>query len=135
MSLATALANYNDFNRGSRINEYYTKLYGGTDYDHAVAGLFGKLPQSLTHGEHMNDVGKTVTHPTFSNESFYHSKETPGGQWGTIKGEEVFIPSKANIQSMGEAGLAKFFADHEQGVNLVTPAQYLVQDKALKEYK
>ena len=36
---------------------------------------------SLDPKGHLIDMWKKPNHPTFSNESRYHSKQTPGGQW------------------------------------------------------
>lgn len=52
---------------------------------------------------HFTDIGKTVYHPTFSNESSYSGKKsdynprgTVGGSW---KGDNVYIPSRSQYEN------------------------------------
>ena len=55
------------------------------DYDYRM--FYSKMPDAanaLKAGDvnaHFNDIGKRPSHPTFSDESAYHTPETPGGHW------------------------------------------------------
>lgn len=55
------------------------------DYDYRM--FYEKMPEQaekMLQGDknaHFSDIGKRPTHPTFSDESAYHTTETPGGHW------------------------------------------------------
>ena len=68
----------------------------GQDYDYRGYwknedrdGILGFNPNA-----HFTDKYKQPSHPTFSNESQYSSKETPGGQWVKGKGTWLFKHNK-----------------------------------------
>lgn len=68
----------------------------GQDYDYRGYwknedrdGILGSTPNA-----HFTDKYKQPSHPTFSNESQYSSKETPGGQWVQGKGTWLFKHNK-----------------------------------------
>ena len=68
----------------------------GQDYDYRGYwknedrdGILGSNPNA-----HFTDKYKQPSHPTFSNESQYSSKETPGGQWVKGKGTWLFKHNK-----------------------------------------
>ena len=42
---------------------------------------------------HAPDTYKKPSHPTFSNESIYSTKDRPGGVWQYEDGKEIFIPA------------------------------------------
>lgn len=52
---------------------------------------------------HFTDIGKTVYHPTFSNESFYSGKKSDYNPKGTIggswKGDNIYIPSTSQYKN------------------------------------
>jgi hypothetical protein len=86
------------------------------DYDVRGAWKAGQVQQGEEHG---TDLFKKPNHPTFSNESMYHSPETPGGQWG---GDEkkgwTYTPSATNLQMHGSEGLKDYFKQVEPDVSL-----------------
>lgn len=68
----------------------------GQDYDYRGYwknedrnGILGSNPNA-----HFTDKYKQSSHPTFSNESKYSSKETPGGEWVKGKGTWLFKHNK-----------------------------------------
>ena len=68
----------------------------GQDYDYRGYwknedrdGILGSNPNA-----HFTDKYKQPSHPTFSNESKYSSKETPGGEWVKGKGTWLFKHNK-----------------------------------------
>jgi len=94
-----------------------------------VRGLYlalgGKNVDPTKHG---TDKYKKPTHPTFSDESIYHSKETPGGRWGNVGGKDVFYASPHNVKTLGVQGLQQFFKENEDGVQLVLPPNISLLD-------
>jgi hypothetical protein len=73
---------------------------------------------------HLTDKYKTPSHITFSDQSKYHSPETPGGTWDSIDGIDYFYASKHNVTNAGGAKkLQKYFDKHEKGVKLIMPSE------------
>lgn len=63
----------------ARYNEF-TSPESNPDYD--MEGYIRENPSSLfSHDGHFPDKFKKPNHPTFSDESIYHSELTPGGHW------------------------------------------------------
>lgn len=67
------------------------------------AYLDNNKEQAFSHidGQHYPDTYKKPNHPTFSDESIYSTKETPGGHWGHQNGKDVFYPSEWQIETFG----------------------------------
>lgn len=67
------------------------------------AYLENNKEQAFSHinGQHYPDTYKKPNHPTFSDESIYSTKETPGGHWGYQNGKDVFYPSEWQIETFG----------------------------------
>ena len=79
-------------------NEYNYKAFFNMDRKNAM-GMLTASPEA-----HFSDVGKTVYHPTFSNESMYSGKTsdynprgTVGGEWRNYEGKEYYIPSESQF--------------------------------------
>jgi hypothetical protein len=90
------------------------------DYD--TRGLFKEVKGEPLKTGHSPDTYKKPNHPTFSNESKYHSSETPGGKWGKDeKGNDFFVASEHNVKMHGEVGLQNYFNKHEKNVILHLP--------------
>ncbi len=58
-------------------------------YYNSVTPYERNLIRYALQGTHFTDIGKTSKHPTFSNESKYSNKKTPGGTWNG----NVFVPA------------------------------------------
>ena len=68
----------------------------GDDYDMAAyIKKYGAPDQSK--GQHLTDEFKKPNHITFSDESIYHSDETPGGHWEKQDGQWHFYASDFNV--------------------------------------
>lgn len=73
---------------------------------------YGYLDQSK--GQHLTDEFKRPTHITFSDESIYHSPETPGGKWRKDdKGIWYYRPSEFVIKQHGIDKLKDYFKQYE----------------------
>lgn len=70
--------------------EKYAASQSDVDYDYRGAFKAGLKPNSRGH---LSDKFKKPNHPTFSDESIYSTKETPGGHWGRANGKDTFTPS------------------------------------------
>ena len=73
-------------------------------------------------GVHAPDTYKLPNHITFSDESIYHTPNTPGGRWAFENGKDVFYASPLNVKNAGGADkLKEYFNKNEPGVKLVIP--------------
>jgi hypothetical protein len=83
------------------------------DYNYdAYVAKYGVPDQSK--GQHLTDEFKLPNHITFSDQSAYHSPETPGGQWTqTGVGRWQYTPSDYVLQQHGPDKLADYFANRE----------------------
>jgi hypothetical protein len=91
-----------------------------------VRGLYLAVGgRTLKAGQHGTDRFKKPTHPTFSNESMYHSLTTPGGRWGNENGQPTFYATPFNVNTLGgpEAYQRKFLEETGGNVKLVMPPQ------------
>lgn len=85
-------------------NAYQSK-YGNdpnTTQDYDMRGYYKANPDVDPNapGTHYPDTFKKPSHPTFSDESMYHSEETPGGHWTKGEGDSwTFRPSTQNIRN------------------------------------
>lgn len=124
-------------------DEYYRSVPEGkndtTHYD--LRQAYENLPYdemikfAKKNDYHLPDTYKKPTHPTFSNESVFHSDKTPGGIWEYDDADRVWIfePSLHNIQTMGgEEKYEEWFKANEPDVILRFPRFQQKNDK-LKE--
>lgn len=72
-----------------------------SDYDtNGYVAKYGQPDQSK--GQHLTDEFKLPNHTTFSDQSKYSSKETPGGHWAKAKdGKWEFAPTQYNLDNVG----------------------------------
>ena len=78
-------------------------------YDYDLKG-FWKSGAELDERAHGTDLFKKPNHPTFSDQSQYHTPETPGGSWSvTEQGQTVFTPSRHNLNNMPLPELKRYF--------------------------
>lgn len=91
-----------DLQGTKQLYEYYQDQKNNQDYD-TSAYLENNKQQAFSHinGQHYPDTYKKPNHPTFSDESIYSTKETPGGHWEYQNGKDVFYPSEWQIETFG----------------------------------
>ena len=116
--------------RQSRIQGRDISLDVG-DYD--LAGLYKKVNGVDLPKGHGTDEFKKPNHPTFSQESVYHSPTMMGGRWAQENGQDVFYASPQNVRNLSESGLQNYFKKYEPGVKLVLPPHMTLMD--LLRYK
>ena len=101
------------------------------DYDYdAYKKKYGEPDQSK--GQHLTDEFKKPNHITFSTDSVYHSKETPGGTWE--KGTDSkwhYSPSDFVVKQHGPEKLQEYFKNNEPDAVLHLPET----GKAFDKYK
>lgn len=127
-----------------KFEEYYATLSpeisDTTSYD--LESAYNELPYKMmkrfaTGETHLPDTFKKPTHPTFSDESKFHSEETPGGHWEqqvrNRKEYWQFTPSEFNIKNMGGVKAYKKWWDENQPDNYELNINVnLLKDKSLK---
>ena len=102
-----------------------TNLQNDTDYDLRGAFKDGLTPDDRNH---FNDKYKKPNHITFSDQSMYHSGDTPGGQWkDRPDGGSDFYPSAHNIQNTSPQTLLRYFSENEPTSSVVFPWEYSVR--------
>lgn len=90
-------------------------------YDYDLRG-FWKSGAGLAENGHGSDMFKKPNHPTFSDQSQYHTPQTPGGTWSqTSEGQTMFTPSRYNLQNMSAPSLQQYFRQVEPDVMLNLP--------------
>ena len=112
----------------SNSREEFAKNAGYVDGDYDYGA--DKSRDLLTG--HYSDKGKMPYHPTFSNESKYSTKETPGGEWSKTEKGWVFTPSAYQINQEGyEDKLANYYrSEYGKGIYGVSmPAPYRQFDR------
>lgn len=102
------------------------RLQSTADYD--MRGAWQADAQQAANG-HLPDTWKKPNHPTFSDESQYHSAATPGGKWIQIappdsahpEGKWAFQASDWNVRNFGVEGLKQYFQQSEPDATLTLP--------------
>lgn len=90
-------------------------------YDYDLRGAWKENMQASDNG-HLGDKYKKPNHPTFSDQSIYHSEDMPGGVWGQdVNGRDTFTPSLYNLQNMNAPSLQDYFQRYEPNVILNLP--------------
>lgn len=121
------VSNYNTGLTQDEFNEYWkwaNDRYKGQDnvlyemgaYD--IQGAWkdikaGKIQFDPVNG-HLPDTYKKPNHPTFSNESKYHSKETPGGKWEQKGNRWNYYPSKYSVSNYGQDYIKRYLAEDKE---------------------
>ena len=96
-------------------NEYHDEdSKENYDYNMAAAIATGFGPNQ---NKHWPDTFKKSNHPTFSVESIYSTKETPGGTWGP--NFKTFEPSDWMINTYGSTPTIEYLQKHDPGVTPV----------------
>ena len=81
--------------------DYNKKFSPGDSYDYDMQGWYKANPGADPKGEgvHYPDTFKKPNHPTFSDQSQYHSDDTPGGHWDQLEdGSYTFAPGATNLK-------------------------------------
>ena len=96
-------------------NEYHDEdSKENYDYNMAAAIATGFGPDQ---NKHWPDIFKKSNHPTFSVESIYSTKETPGGTWGP--NFKTFEPSDWMINTYGSTPTIEYLQKHDPDVTPV----------------
>ena len=80
----------------------------GQERVYDMRGFYKKYPElanDMLGGDknaHFTDEFKTPSHPTFSDESIYHSDQTPGGQWQQKNKQWYFVHSPYTAKHVTE---------------------------------
>lgn len=80
-------------------------------YYNSITPYERNLIRFAPQGSHFTDIGKTPKHPTFSNESKYSNKKTPGGTWNG----NVFVPSIWQFGNNGNEVRNKYMNNSGEG--------------------
>lgn len=80
-------------------------------YYNSITPYERNLIRFAPQGTHFTDIGKTTKHPTFSNESKYSNKKTPGGTWNG----NVFVPAIWQFGNNGNAKRNKYMKGSGEG--------------------
>lgn len=80
-------------------------------YYNSITPYERNLIRFAPQGTHFTDIGKTTNHPTFSNESKYSNKKTPGGTWNG----NVFVPAIWQFGNNGNAKRNKYMKGSGEG--------------------
>lgn len=85
------------------LEDKYNQKFGPEDSkDYDMRGWLQANPNADPNasGVHYPDTFKKPNHPTFSDQSMYHSPDTQGGKWTTDdQGKDVFTPGPQNLKN------------------------------------
>jgi hypothetical protein len=85
------------------------------DYD--LRGLY-KAQGGFGENGHAPDTFKKPNHPTFSDQSQYHSDSLQGGHWDQVEGRDRFTPGPTNLKYYSPDQLREYFKRAEPDVIL-----------------
>jgi len=118
------VTNYNTGLTKQELAQYYNwaaKKYGGESNILYEMGAYdlqgawkdirdGKIDFDPVNG-HLPDTYKKPNHPTFSIESKYHSKDTPGGKWEQVDNRWKYYPSRYTLENFGSEYIKSYLKD------------------------
>ena len=105
---------YYDWARNTSSNlriSFIDPTYDYRVYYNSVTPYERNLIRFAPQGTHFTDIGKTPKHPTFSNESKYSNKKTPGGTWNG----NVFVPAIWQFGNNGNKIRNKYMNNSGEG--------------------
>lgn len=108
------LGGYYDWAKNTSANlgiSFIDPTYDYRAYYNSITPYERNLIRFAPQGTHFTDIGKTTKHPTFSNESKYSNKKTPGGTWN----ENVFVPAIWQFGNNGNAKRNKYMKGSGEG--------------------
>lgn len=110
----TVVEPYYDWARNTSSNlgiSFIDPTYDYRVYYNSVTPYERNLVRFAPQGTHFTDIGKTPKHPTFSNESKYSNKKTPGGTWNG----NVFVPSIWQFGNNGNTRRNRYMNNSGEG--------------------
>lgn len=110
----TVVEPYYDWARNTSSNlgiSFIDPTYDYRAYYNSVTPYERNLVRFAPQGTHFTDIGKTPKHPTFSNESKYSNKKTPGGTWNG----NVFVPSIWQFGNNGNTRRNRYMNNSREG--------------------
>lgn len=110
----TVVEPYYDWARNTSSNlgiSFIDPTYDYRAYYNSVTPYERNLVRFAPQGTHFTDIGKTPKHPTFSNESKYSNKKTPGGTWNG----NVFVPSIWQFGNNGNTRRNRYMNNSGEG--------------------
>lgn len=105
---------YYDWARNTSSNlgiSFIDPTYDYRAYYNSITPYERNLIRFAPQGTHFTDIGKTTKHPTFSNESKYSNKKTPGGTWNG----NVFVPAIWQFGNNGNTKRNKYMKGSGEG--------------------
>ena len=105
---------YYDWAKNTSANlgiSFIDPTYDYRAYYNSVTPYERNLIRFAPQGTHFTDIGKTPKHPTFSNESKYSNKKTPGGTWNG----NVFVPAIWQFGNNGNKIRNKYMNNSGEG--------------------
>ena len=105
---------YYDWAKNTSANlgiSFIDPTYDYRAYYNSVTPYERNLIRFAPQGTHFTDIGKTSKHPTFSNESKYSNKKTPGGTWNG----NVFVPAIWQFGNNGNKIRNKYMNNSGEG--------------------
>ncbi len=105
---------YYDWARNTSSNlgiSFIDPTYDYRAYYNSITPYERNLIRFAPQGTHFTDIGKTTKHPTFSNESKYSNKKTPGGTWNG----NVFVPAIWQFGNNGNDKRNKYMKGSGEG--------------------
>lgn len=105
---------YYDWARNTSSNlriSFIDPTYDYRAYYNSITPYERNLIRFAPQGTHFTDIGKTPKHPTFSNESKYSNKKTPGGTWNG----NVFVPAIWQFGNNGNKRRNKYMNNSGEG--------------------
>lgn len=105
---------YYDWAKNTSVNlgiSFIDPTYDYRAYYNSVTPYERNLIRFAPQGTHFTDIGKTPKHPTFSNESKYSNKKTPGGTWNG----NVFVPAIWQFGNNGNKIRNKYMNNSGEG--------------------
>lgn len=121
-------------------DEVLIQMLNDKDYNYRVFYDYDRnsAEKMLTSNSdaHFSDIGKTVYHPTFSDESIYsgkisdyNPKGTIGGHWENFNDTEYYIPSESQFTNNDiNLDTTKSYLRGEADISMINAPSYMLND-------
>ena len=100
-------------------HENIVREMGDYDLQGAWKGIKNKKIDFDPVTGHLPDTYKKPNHITFSNQSQYHTEQTPGGQWLQKNNKWFYKPSPTVMQNYPKEKLQDYFKKYEKDTDLL----------------